>query len=478
MKLYVLCMLIVCQILPSSACSGEMYKTALTEEQETSLENTLFVAPDGVATNTGTQSSPLDLYSAISKINIGGTIYVKGGVYKLTKDVNLDKKGREDAPYKLWAYENEKPVFDFIEQVGTSGHNTGIRFNNGTWWHVKGLEVCNSYSAGFRILNGSHITIENCSSHHNGGPGFHIGYPHGEAINLDGEKAAYNTFLNCDSYNNFDWRTMSNGRPRAGTNADGFSCQSSTGKGNRYIGCRAWSNSDDGWDFYECGYALQLINCWVWSTGVMEDHKAMYLMRTGKELTADAWDGNGNGFKIGGGHLFNASVASEQESKGIHVIRGCISFNNKMFGFDSNHHRYGAIMENCLAFNNNGNISYRHANVEGYSYVLRNNISFNGKNKDRFENITISVNEGNTWNQPNITTNPITEFISLSVEDAKAPRGINGELPTKFGRLTPNSKYINAGVATLEINNSRDEIHLPAIPYLGTAPDLGAFEKK
>lgn len=114
MKLYVLCMLIVCQILPSSACSGEMYKTALTEEQETSLENTLFVAPDGVATNTGTQSSPLDLYSAISKINIGGTIYVKGGVYKLTKDVNLDKKGREDAPYKLWAYENEKPVFDFI----------------------------------------------------------------------------------------------------------------------------------------------------------------------------------------------------------------------------------------------------------------------------------------------------------------------------------------------------------------------------
>ena len=233
MKLYVLCMLIVCQILPSSACSGEMYKTALTEEQETSLENTLFVAPDGVATNTGTQSSPLDLYSAISKINIGGTIYVKGGVYKLTKDVNLDKKGREDAPYKLWAYENEKPVFDFIEQVGTSGHNTGIRFNNGTWWHVKGLEVCNSYSAGFRILNGSHITIENCSSHHNGGPGFHIGYPHGEATNLDGEKAAYNTFLNCDSYNNFDWRTMSNGRPRAGTNADGFSCQSSTGKGNR-----------------------------------------------------------------------------------------------------------------------------------------------------------------------------------------------------------------------------------------------------
>ncbi|MDR2627496.1 MAG: right-handed parallel beta-helix repeat-containing protein [Dysgonamonadaceae bacterium] len=436
----------------------------------------IYAAPGGNTAGTGAIDSPVDIYTAVSRVEAGGTIYLRGGIYYLTKGLDLDKIGSEAAPYRLWAYENEKPVFDCSQETVPNANNLGIRMTNGCWWHIKRLEIRNAYNSGFKIRNGSHNTFEQCVAHHNGGSGFHIGYEHEADVNPDGSLAAYNTWLNCDAYNNFDWWSTSDGRPAAGTNADGFACKSNAGKGNRYIGCRAWSNSDDNWDFFECGYGIQLLDCWAWNAGVMADHAAMYLDRTGRPLTDAEWDGNGNGFKIGGGCLLIGGRACRLESRGTHVLRNCIAFNNTVNGFDQNNHPYGAIIENCIGFNNRCNFRFYDPNKNGTTFTFRNNISWGGSNADTFDRISIAANAGNSWNQPGLTSNPAAEFVSLSPGDANAVRTLDGSLPDDFARLNHNSAFIDKGLPTEAITIDVDDIHLPAIAYRGMAPDLGAFE--
>lgn len=163
----------------------------------------------------------------------------------------------------------------------------GIVLREGCYWYLQGIEVTGAYNEGFRIVNGSHNTFDRCVAHHNGGSGFSMSFGHekpGEPLpNPDGEKAAWNTFVNCDSYNNFDWWTVNGGVPAAGTNADGFAVKQGSGRGNRFIGCRAWNNSDDAWDLYECGHAVEMTDCWAWHTGHREDHVDMYADRTGRK---------------------------------------------------------------------------------------------------------------------------------------------------------------------------------------------------
>jgi hypothetical protein len=439
----------------------------------------IYTAPDGRANATGAIDSPVDIYTAVAKVEAGGVIYMRGGVYYLTKGVDINKIGSEATPFRLWAYGNEKPVFDCSQETVPAANNLGIRMTSGQWWHIRGLEIRNANNSGFALRDASHNTFERCVAHHNGGSGFHIGYDHGDRVNIDGEKAAYNTFLNCDAYNNFDWYATNGSQPAAGTNADGFACKSCTGKGNRYIGCRAWSNSDDNWDFFECGYGIQLIDCWAWNAGVMSDHLEMYFDRTGQALTAAVWDGNGNGFKIGGGCLMQPDRECNLESLGTHILRNCIAFNNNVNGFDQNSHRYGAVIENCVSFNNGGrNFTFYIANQNGTSFAFRNNVAWGSGKVDAFTAITISADEGNLWNQPALTSTPAAEFVSLMPDNAKAARNADGSLPTGFARLKPSSVFIDKGVLTPAINHAFDDISLPPITYLGDAPDLGAFEEK
>ena len=116
-------------------------------------------------------------------------------------------------------------------------------------------------------------------AHHNMGPGFFI------------QKGGNNTFLNCDSHENEDTLT-SNGD---GQSADGFGCHPNQAgdTGNVFRGCRAWWNTDDGWDFINAGEACTVEYSWAW-------YRATSPTRS---TTAARWrsrPGNGNGFKGGG----------------------------------------------------------------------------------------------------------------------------------------------------------------------------------
>ncbi len=112
-----------------------------------------------------------------------------------------------------------------------------------SWLHLKGLEFTgalqlnnlNHESWCVYVYGGSNNVFELLDAHHNMGPGFFV------------QRGSNNTFLNCDSHENEDTLT-SNGD---GQSADGFGCHPNQAgnTGNVFRGCRAWWNTDDGWDF-------------------------------------------------------------------------------------------------------------------------------------------------------------------------------------------------------------------------------------
>ena len=441
------------------------------------IAGAIYASPTGFASNKGTKESPLSIDAAITTIQPGGTIYLLGGEYILGSRLLLSKKGTQEKPFQIFAYPGENPVIDGRNLTNYSQVKlcVGIRID-GLYWHLKGLEITDCFGGGLWIIDGSYNTIEQCVSHHNGADGFIIGYGHRRPGEEDRNpaltNAAYNTFINCDAHHNFDWHTTTNG---IGQNADGFNVKGMNGKGNKYIGCRAWCNSDDNYDFLDCSAPLQVINCYAFRAARWEDHREMYQKKTGKNLTQALFEGNGNGFKLGGG--YDTPATCILGSRGVHIVRNSIAMENLRNGFDQNNHKYGAWIENCLGASNRINFRFL-ADVEnGYGWYFRNNISMlltqPAQYADAIQNVLFD--DGNSWNDPALkTAGVLSDFVSLNLEDGIAPRQADGSLPDDFGRLTPGSRFIDKGVPTIAV--STGDFQYDPIPYKGSAPDLGAYE--
>ncbi|MEZ4826240.1 MAG: hypothetical protein R3C61_08085 [Bacteroidia bacterium] len=53
-----------------------------------------------------------------------------------------------------------------------------------------------------------------------------------------------------------------------GSNTDGFGCHPNPGSpGNVFRGCRAWFNSDDGFDIIRADESVVFENCWAFYNG-------------------------------------------------------------------------------------------------------------------------------------------------------------------------------------------------------------------
>jgi hypothetical protein len=101
---------------------------------------------------------------------------------------------------------------------------------------VKGFEVRKANDNGIHV-QGANDVVENCVVHDCDDTGIQIG------TDVVGSSGMNNTIRNCDSYHNYD-------AVNGGENADGYGMKESSGTGNRFEGCRAWENADDGYDFY------------------------------------------------------------------------------------------------------------------------------------------------------------------------------------------------------------------------------------
>lgn len=269
--------------------------------------NTYYVDPlNGNDTYPGTITQPFRTISkAVSTLSTNiGTIYLRNGTHLSPAQITLNKNGQSNNYIKIWAYPGEKPVVDF------TGNGTSDGFSiSGTYYHLKGLEVIKSGHNGIRI-SGHYNLIENCAVHSNKNTGIHMGSSSSTA------NPSNNLILNCDSYFNFD--------PPIAGNADGFSAKWNVGTGNVFRGCRAYNNSDDGWDLWMCIAPVTIDSCIAFRNGV------------------DIWfigqvDGNGNGFKLGGNNVATPNT-----------VKNCVSFDNAGNtgrGFDENNNLAGQHWE-------------------------------------------------------------------------------------------------------------------------------------
>jgi hypothetical protein len=443
----------------------------------------LYIAPDGSdQTGNGTKENPwFNLQYAIDHAVAGDHIVCRGGVYKPTmkKDgkkytVRISTSGTADKPIVIRSYEDERPVFDFEQQlIDQSVGDRGILITGNYWW-LFGLHITHAADNGIK-LEGSHNRIERCEFSYNLDTGLQLGFGHKFSDSFpgisenDGTYCAYNDVIDCDSHHNCDYDA------NYGSDADGFACKMHNGKGNRFIRCRAWHNSDDAWDLYETDYDVILAECWAWDSGKAEDHQwvKQYITKS----SSMSFSGNGNGIMLGG----NGTGGS---SEGIHYAYNCIAFNcnvsSSVKGFDCNSHKGGHVLIGCLAFNNSYDYMFESGGSQTNTFFY-NNICL-GKQEicvgsDDYNAIVTPMSK-NGWSNHLVTGFSTEDFLSLDEEDALKPRAIDGSLPRLFGRLAADSKLIDKGNANYDIPESL----LNDFPFLrrtitGTARDLGPYER-
>lgn len=374
-----------------------------------------YVAPDGDDNAAGSKAAPWhSIARAQQAAQAGDTVYLRGGRYNvdagetscasrtaIVNGVTLGKSGSEGKPIRYWAYPGEIPVFDFSamkDDCRVKGFNV-----TASWIHLKGLEVTgapqqpqnrlNHESWGIWI-NGSHNIFEQLNLHHNMGPGLFI------------KDGAYNLVLNSDSHHNYDPYT-SNG---AGQSADGFGAHIKAGQpGNVFRGCRAWANSDDGFDLINAYSAVTIEYSWAWQQG--------YLPGTHTPLDA----GNGNGIKAGG-------YGGKYVPNGVkHVVRYSVAFDNKVAGFYANHHPLALDFFNNTAFANGADYNMLGIAPDGSAVNfgnLRNNIAYLGKLTIHTEGLDMA---GNSWTLPAPVSD--ADFEDVSAAGWDAPRQADGSLP-------------------------------------------------
>lgn len=402
-----------------TAPGGESTDGGQTTEPASDVDpDAIIVAPDGNAAAAGTLAAPTTLSTAVSRVRAGQTIYLRGGTYKLNETIRLSAAGTNDAKINLRKYplDETRPRLDFSAMAENSS-NRGLMLS-GNHWHIYGIDV---FKAGDNCMfvSGSNNTIEFATFSECADTGLQLG-----------SGAANNLVLNCDSFFNADSSLE---------NADGFAAKLDVGTGNKFVGCRAWNNLDDGWD----GYLRPADN-------VTTTHENCWAIDNGKLKNGSVGVGDGNGFKTGG--------SDDKALRHNAVYINCIAAGNVYDGFDHNSNRGNVTIINSAAHNNGTNINFGNSNIAA-SLTIKNTISL-GKNGSLQATRTDIV--GNSWQDGRSATE--ADFVSVDISQLKAPRKADGSLPdVGYLKLVPNSDLRNAGVDV-------------GLPFKGSAPDIGPFE--
>ena len=417
--------------------------------------NTWYVATNGLDSNAGTISQPFaTIMHAQSAASSGDTVYLRGGTYFLTV-LNITSTNKT-GPYAIvnnitkngisyLAYSNELPVFDFTGVNIATNRITAFlaAANNCVFkgFDVVGVQVTipvvHTQSECFRVTGNNNL-FEQLRMHDGRGIGWYL---------TDG---ANNLVLNCDAYNN---RGLDGGSIG---NIDGFGCHPghTSGTGNVISGCRSWFNSDDGYDCINAFAVVTFTNCW-----------SMY---NGYYTNFTSTGGDANGIKAGG---YGDALGPVPNPVPHHIVEYCMTVSNRANGFYANHHASGQVWLNNTAYRNNVNYDMicnigntNTGDVPGFSHVMKNNLGFSAKSSEVSELGNAITNDISY----NYFTLPVTvssaDFQGFDASQLTAPRQTNGALPyVAFAQLVGTSDLVDAGTND-------------GFAFVGTAPDLGAFE--
>lgn len=400
-------------------------------------ENNYYVSTTGNDGNPGTLAQPFLTWNhGIMQLNAGDTLFVRAGVYAVTGAVSISANPNEGTaanPIVVMGYPGDatRPIID-----GSLLNNTSLlRIENKYYWTVKNIEIRESHDTdgvysnfcGINLYRSNQVRIENVLVHDIDGQG----------IRIQDCDTIY--IRDCDSYNNYD--PYNNGGK-----ADGFQINSTppTVSLVYFDNCRAWNNSDDGWDFLDNTRGV-IDSCWAWANGYDTD-------------------GSGQGFKAGlqtgpppdSAYIFTNNIAVYNSHGGMRA-----NCNGQVYFIDSRWYN------NICAFNLVGFNTSNQIGANMYTNVWRNNISYGNTDGDSWEDASTFIRDHNSWDIIGLTLSG-ADFLSVDTTGISAPRNIDGSLPDNncynyFMKLAPSSDLIDAGRTV-------------GLPYLGDAPDLGPFE--
>ncbi len=336
---------------------------------------------------------------------------IGGKIYKLDY-IHFSANGTKNAPI----------IFKGLGSVHLLGVDSedGSKANfhvSGQWLTIKNFEVSN-FEAGVNIRridnNVPHDTnIINIKSHDNLYSGISIEGDYiignNNEVNPDfgkytnTQKPYNNTIKNCDaSY------SKSHG------NGDGINIRNGVGPGNIIIGCRTFFNADDGVDLWEAGNQVKITNTWSFGNGM---------------------NGDGVGFKLGRAIQFNGTIYD-----GMHILKNCMSWDNKEFGFSDSEAVYSRELYNCTAYHN----KQEGFHFENDDNAFIKNISYANENNDMYGTNPYALN--NSWQIDQILDD---DYFILSQDEkniAEGSRENTGNLPdTKWLQLKEGVNYPNIG---------------------------------
>jgi len=393
-----------------------------TETSNLSASKVYYVTPGGSASGAGTSfSAPMSLSAALGKVSAGQMVLLQPGTYNIPytagakNTLALAKSGSASARIYLVAASCGRAVLNFGFPDKTWVQDAFGLSVTGSYWYLKGIAVTRAGYHG-AYVTGSNNTFENTAFYDNRNTGLEI------------NKGGANTLvLNSDAYRNYDPK-------KNGSMADGFAAKQTQGSGNRFIGCRAWENSDDGYDTFDSPQAVVIEQGWAFRNGI--------------NLWNDsAFAGNGNGFKLGGNKALQRN----------RIVQS-VAWGHPNKGFDQNSNTGGVTLLNNTSYQNGINYGFCGSVASGEKHTFRNNISLAGKSADSVCNANAS---NNSWNG---LTAASSDFASLDTSLATRARNADGTLPsTALFRLSSGSKFVDKGTNV-------------GLGYLGAAPDLGAFE--
>ncbi|KAL2867337.1 uncharacterized protein BJX67DRAFT_371993 [Aspergillus lucknowensis] len=295
----------------------------------------IYVSPEGSDDADGTIEAPLlSIQLAVDQALAGDTIYLRGGTYSPTTNIQITKSGTASAPYVLRAYEGEAVIIDGEELPGTPAELDGsldnedrgiLHIQDANYWEFYDLELINGpYGVYARDASNNHY--ERIITRDNYETGFQI---QGESSN--------NVVLYLDSYMNRDPR-------KNGESADGFAFKSAVTIEDTI----SWGNGFNRWDF-------------------------------------SPFEGDGNGYKLGGGDDADIGPAD-------HRIINSIAFGNAKDGFTDNSQPGNFELIRNTAWNNTA-VGFKFGTA--VATLTDNLAASNGESPTSLSEDQMS--EGNSW---------------------------------------------------------------------------------